>query len=110
MRFLSSGLFRAIETFSVDDRRRSKIYRPVEEAPVPKPSPAKKSRTKKAARPVAIRAKQKRKVVARKTKAPVRKATIGSRNSLTVPKRAQASHSKRGRTDQPSVKLTPKHD
>jgi tetratricopeptide (TPR) repeat protein len=80
---------------------------------VPKPSPAKKNRTKKAARPPVIKAKEKRRVLAKKTKGnepPVRKATVGSRTSLTVPKRAQASHSKRGRTNRASVKLTPKED
>jgi hypothetical protein len=67
---------------------------------VPKPSPAKKNRTKKTARPPVMKAKDKRRVLAKKTKGnepPVRKAAVGSRTSLTVPKRAQASHSKRGR-------------
>jgi len=79
---------------------------------MPKPSPAKKNRTKKAARPLAIKAKHKRRVLARKTKGsevPVRKATsIGSRNPLTVPKRAQASLSKRAHSDQSATKLTSK--
>ena len=80
---------------------------------MPKPSPAKKNRTKKTARPPVIKAKDKRRILAKKTKGnepPVRKATVGSRTSLTVLKRAQASHAKRSRTDQTSVKLTSKDD
>ena len=80
---------------------------------MPKPSPAKKTHSKKTSRPLAINAKDKRRVLARKTKRsepPVRKAAVGSRSPLTAPKRAQASHSKRGRTNQPSVKLTSKND
>jgi len=78
---------------------------------VPKPSPAKKSHTKKTSRTLASKAKNKRKVLARKTKGepPVRKAAIASHNSMTVPKRAQASHSKRGLT-QSRLKVTPKDD
>ena len=78
---------------------------------MPKPSPAKKNRTKKAARPIAFKPKDKRKVLARKTKAnerPVRKALVASRSSLTVPKRAQASASKRSQSDQPSIQLASK--
>ena len=79
---------------------------------MPKPSPAKKSRTKRTPRPLASKAKDKRKVFARKTKGsepPVRKAAIASRNSMTVPKRAQASHSKRGRLES-RLKVTLKDD
>ena len=80
---------------------------------MPKPSPAKKNRTKKTVKPPVMKAKDKRRVLAKKSKGnepPVRKAAVGSRTSLTVPKRAQASHSKRGRTDQSSAKLASKED
>ena len=80
---------------------------------MPKPSPAKKSRTKKSAKPPVIRSKDKRKVVVKKTKANeplVRKAALGSRGSLTAPKRAQASHSKRTQSERSSSKLTLKEN
>jgi len=79
---------------------------------VPKTSPAKKNRTKKTAR-TPVKAKDKLRILAKKTKGnepPVRKATVGSRTSLTVLKRAQASHAKRGKPDLTSVKLTSKDD
>ena len=75
---------------------------------MPKPSPAKRNRVKKAARPLALKSKDKRKVVTTKPKAngpSVRKAAVSSRNSLTVPKRAQVSHSKRGQAVQPSLQI-----
>ena len=78
---------------------------------MPKPSPAKKNRTKKTPRPPVMKAKDKRRVLAKKTKGnepPVRKAAVGSRTSLTVSKRAQAS--KRGRTDPAISKLASKDD
>jgi tetratricopeptide (TPR) repeat protein len=73
---------------------------------MPKPSPAKRNRVRKAVRPLAPKSKDKRKVVTSKPKAngpSIRKAAVGSRNPLTVPKRAQVSHSKRGQTAQPSL-------
>jgi tetratricopeptide (TPR) repeat protein len=78
---------------------------------MPKPSPAKRNRVKKAARPPALKSKDKRKVVAKKPKAnrpSIQKAAVGSRNSVTVPKRAQVSHSKRRQTVQPSLQLKSK--
>ena len=82
---------------------------------MPKPSPAKKNRTKKAAKLGVIKqskqSKDTPKVLAKKSKRnepPVRKAAVGSRGSLTVPKRAQASHSKRAQTDRSADKLTSK--
>lgn len=78
---------------------------------MPKPSPAKRNRIKKAVRPLALKTKNKRKVVAAKARAnepSVRKATVGSRNSLTAPKLAQVSHSKRGQPVQPSLQLKSK--
>ena len=80
---------------------------------MPKPSPAKKSRTRKSAKPPVIRSKDKRKVVVKKTKANeplVRKAALGSRGSLTVPKRAQASHSKRTQSGRSGSNLTSKEN
>jgi tetratricopeptide (TPR) repeat protein len=82
---------------------------------MPKPSPAKKKRTKKAAKPTVIKqsrqSKDTSKVLARKTKGnepPVRKAALGARGSLIVSKRAQASYSKRAQTDRSVSKLTSK--
>jgi len=79
---------------------------------MPKPSPAKKNRAKKSAKPPVTKSKDKRKVVAKKTKgkALVRKVALGSRGSLTVPKRAQTSHSKRTQSDRSANKLTSKVD
>lgn len=76
---------------------------------MPKPSPARKNRTKKVTKSSAKQSKSKTKVLARKggrnrvakqreVKA-VRKAAVGSGSAVTVPKRAQASHSKRPNTD-----------
>jgi tetratricopeptide (TPR) repeat protein len=80
---------------------------------MPKPSPAKKNRTKKAAKPGVIRSKDKPRILAQKTKGnepPVRKAAVGSRGSVIVPKRAQASHSKRVQADRAVSHLTSKHN
>jgi tetratricopeptide (TPR) repeat protein len=80
---------------------------------MPKPSPAKKNRAKKSAKPPVTKSKDKRKVVAKKTKrneSPVRKVALGSRGSLTVPKRAQTSHSKGTQSDRSVSKLTSKVD
>ena len=82
---------------------------------MPKPSPAKKNRTKKAAKPGVIKqsrqSKATPKALAKNTKGnepPVRKAAIGTRGSLTVSKRTQASHSKRAQTDRSASKVTSK--
>jgi tetratricopeptide (TPR) repeat protein len=82
---------------------------------MPKPSPAKKNRTKKAAKPSVIKqsrqSKDTSRVLAKKTKGnepPVRKAALGARGSLIVSKRAQASYSKRAQPDRSASKLTSK--
>jgi tetratricopeptide (TPR) repeat protein len=78
---------------------------------MPKPSPAKKNRTKKTLRPGLV--KPKPRILAQKTKSighPVRKAVVGSRGSVTVPKRAQASHSKRIKSERVASPLTSKHN
>jgi len=78
---------------------------------MPKPSPAKRNRVKKAVRPLALKSKDKRKVVATKSKANrplIQKVAVNSRHSVTVPKRAQVSHSKRGQTVPPSLQLKSK--
>jgi tetratricopeptide (TPR) repeat protein len=64
---------------------------------MPKPSPAKKSHTKKSAKSSRIkRSKEISRVLAKKAKGAglVRKATAATRSSLTVPKRVQPSQSK----------------
>ena len=78
---------------------------------MPKPSPAKRNRVKKAVRPLALKSKDKRKVATTKSKANrplIQKVAVNSRHSVTVPKRAQVSHSKRGQTVPPSLQLKSK--
>lgn len=80
---------------------------------MPKPSPAKKSRTKKTARVSTVKSTDKSRVLAQKSKRsgpPVSKAVVGSRGSVTVPKRAQASHSKRIGSERVASQLTLKHN
>ena len=76
---------------------------------MPKPSPAKKNRAKKTAKLItAKKSKDVSRVLAKKSKAasPVRKATVATRSSLTVPKRAQSTHSKRPQTVRSVNKLS----
>ena len=77
---------------------------------MPKPSPAKKNRTKKASKPRVIRSKEKPGV--RKSKGserPAKKAVVASRGSVAVSKGAQTSHTKRVQVGRAASKLASKH-